>query len=401
LAVTATYDLFKLKMLPSILEVFEHTLGTGRFWAGDRVLELRDPKTNEFWAKKSTDPMWGRIILRSADSLGGLESATARSAWLDEAGQDRFTLDAWRAIRRRLALFRGRILITTTLYNLGWIVQQVLDKATAGGAVTILRAEKGEVEHTINVGTGIDLIQFDSIINPVYPLEEFEEARAELPDDLFQMFYRGRKAKLRGLIYDIFDKDRHTCPRFPIPSDWERFLGLDFGPVNTAAVFFAQEPGTGRLYGYREYLAGGRTAKEHAEKLLSGEPGIPTKCIGGVSSEKQWLREFAQGGLPVRLPPVSSLGVGINRVYGGLKRYKVIFFDDLHGTLDQFGRYRRKRDRAGNLMDEIENKKDFHYLDAIRYILSAVLAERKEKGRGREETPSTSGERYTSMRGRL
>jgi hypothetical protein len=354
-----------------MLEVFEQILGVGRFWAGDRILELKDPASGEFRAKKSTDPMWGRIILRSADSLGGLEASTARSAWLDEAGQDRFTVDAFRAIRRRLALAQGRVLITTTLYNLGWIVQQIVDKAEAGGTVEVKEISEGELEHTDNAEADIDLIQFDSIVNPAYPLEEYEEARSELPDDEFQMFYRGRRAQLRGLIYDIFDKDRHTCPRFPIPPTWKRYVGLDFGPVNMAAVFFAEEPETKRLYGYREYLAGGRTAKGHAEKFLEGEPGRPIRCVGGVKSERQWHHEFAQAGYPVRLPPISDVGVGINRVYGALKQDGLIFFEDLHGTLDQFGRYRRKRDRNGNFLNEIERKSEFHYLDAIRYIISA------------------------------
>src|SRR5687768_8658409 len=43
LAVTASYDLFKLKMLPAIRECFEYTLGVGRYWASDRVMELADP----------------------------------------------------------------------------------------------------------------------------------------------------------------------------------------------------------------------------------------------------------------------------------------------------------------------------------------------------------------------
>jgi hypothetical protein len=178
LAVTASYDLFKLKLLPTLLEVFEHILRIGRYWAGDRVLELADPDTGQFWANRSMDRMWGRIILRSADSLGGLESATARSAWLDEAGQDRFTLYAYRAIRRRLALYRGRILITTTLYNLGWVVQQIMDPAEKTGAVSVEQIGHGELEYTDSEEADTALIQFDSIINPTYPLEEYEEARA-------------------------------------------------------------------------------------------------------------------------------------------------------------------------------------------------------------------------------
>ena len=72
IAATASYDLFKLKMLPEMRQVFEHTLGIGRYWSGDKVIELRDPTTGEFWADKADDEMWGRIILRSAAAEGGL-----------------------------------------------------------------------------------------------------------------------------------------------------------------------------------------------------------------------------------------------------------------------------------------------------------------------------------------
>ena len=77
IAATSTYDLFKLKMLPALRDWFEHKLGTGRYWSGDRIIELADP-TGRFWARRADDRMWGRIILRSAESGGGLESATAR-----------------------------------------------------------------------------------------------------------------------------------------------------------------------------------------------------------------------------------------------------------------------------------------------------------------------------------
>src|SRR6266540_1498987 len=98
LAVTASYDLFKLKMLPALRETFEHVYQIGRYWSGDRVIELRDPATGLFWAKHADDTMWGRIILRSAESGAGLESNTAQAAWLDEAGQDGFDLTTWEAV---------------------------------------------------------------------------------------------------------------------------------------------------------------------------------------------------------------------------------------------------------------------------------------------------------------
>ena len=98
LAITATYDLFKFKLLPALRQCFEEILGIGRWWASSRVMELKDPRTGTFMANQADDLMWGRIIMRSADALGGLESGDARAAILDEAGL--YSLDAWRAINR-------------------------------------------------------------------------------------------------------------------------------------------------------------------------------------------------------------------------------------------------------------------------------------------------------------
>jgi len=375
LAVTATYDLFKLKMLPALQQVFVSILGIGRYWSNDRVIELRNPDTREFEAIRSTDPMWGRIILRSADSSGGLESATVKAAWLDEAGQDRFTIMAWNGVKRRAALHQGRILITTTLYNLGWVKSELIDRAKDGGIATLEVLDNGaELERTDNGNANICLIQFDSIANPSYPVEEFEDARDTMPEDEFEMFWRGRAATLRQLIYDAFDRVRHRCPRFPIPPDWKRYLGLDFGGVNTAAIFYAEEPGTKRLYAYREYLAGGKTAKGHAKALLEGELGRP-ECYGGSKSEGQWRREFAAGGLPIRAPTVSDVGIGINRVYGCHKQDGIIYFDDLRRIVAEKGRYQRKKDRQGNITSDIKDKRMFHLLDAERYVIAEIRRE--------------------------
>lgn len=352
LAVTASYDLFKLKFLPTLREVFEHTLRWGRYWAADRIIELSDPETGQFQAKRADDPMWARIILRSAESGSGLESATAKAAILDEAGMDSFTLDSWLALRRRLSLSQGRIFLGTTIYDLGWLKQQIYDPWDAA-----------QGQHP-----EIDVIQFDSAENPMFPREEYERAERELPAWKFLMFYRGRYSRPAGQIYDSFNERLCTVPRFALPASWPRYLGLDFGGAHTAGIFFAEEPGTGRLYAYREYLEGGRTARDHAQALLAGEPGIPT-TVGGSGSEGQWRAEFRAGGLPVREPDITAVELGIDRVYGAHKRNEIVVFNDLAGYLDQKARYSRPVDASGNVLPGIKDKATFHYLDAERYII--------------------------------
>lgn len=354
LAVTSSYDLFKLKMLPALRECFEHVLRIGRYWSGDRILELCDldphsERYGEFYAKRADDRMWGRIILRSAESGSGLEATTAKGAWLDEAGQDAFTIEVWWAVLRRLSLALGRCLLTTTIYNLGWLKQQVYDRAKAGDPA-------------------YDVIQFDSTENPTFPREEAERARRDMPTWKYNMQYRGMYERPAGLIYDSFNEQLHKVPRFAIPDRWPRYLGLDFGGVNTAGLFYAEEPGTGRLYLYREYKAGGRTARGHTRAFLEGEPMIPT-CVGGSKSEGQWREEFRAAGLPVREPDIKDVEVGIDRVYGAHKRNELFVFSDLSGYLDEKLRYSRKVDASGEPTEDIADKSTFHFMDAERYVV--------------------------------
>lgn len=355
LAVTGSYDLFKLKFLPTMREVFEHILRCGRYWASDRIIELADPATGQFRAQRADDPMWGRIILRSAESDSGLESSTAKAAILDEAGMDSYQLTTFEAVMRRLSLSLGRVLLGTTLYTLGWLKTQIYDRWRAGDPT-------------------IDVIQFDSTANPAFPHEEMERARATMPLWRFNMQYRGQFERPAGLIYDSFN-EADVIPPFALPAAWPRHLGLDFGGVHTAGLFLAEEATLPepRYYVYREYLAGGRTAEQHAAALLAGEPAIP-QCVGGAKSEGQWRDEFRAGGLPVQEPPIRDVALGITRVYGLHAARRIKVFDTCTGYLDQVRSYAYKLDAVGEPTEEIAAKATYHYLDAMRYI-GSVLAD--------------------------
>ena len=250
LAVTSSFDLFKLKMLPEIRNVFEHVLGIGRYWSGDKVIELRDPGTGKFTAQRADDPMWGRIILRSAAAKGGLESSTAKAAWLDEAGQDEFTLDAYEAVRRRLTLHRGRILITTTPYNLGWLKQQIVDKAD---------------------GKSIEVINFPSTVNPNFSQEEFDELRDTMPGWKFNMFMRGLYDRPPGMIFSDFkdeyrERGGHKVKPFELPKTWPRYAGIDPGVIHFCDVWIAYDSDNDIGYVYRESIRDRKSTKEHADE---------------------------------------------------------------------------------------------------------------------------------------
>jgi hypothetical protein len=338
LAVTATYDLFKLKMLPEMQRVFIGML-TGWSWlAGERV--ITDGKS--------------RIILRSANTPEGLESATAKAAWLDECGQDNFRLESWEAVQRRLSLYQGRVLGTTTPYNMGWLKTQVYDRWRNGD-------------------TDFQVIQFKSTMNPAFPVEEYERAKSVLPAWKFNMFYNGEFTRPAGMIYECFDEKLHKVTPFEIPAEWPRYVGVDFGAVNTALIWLAEDVERKAFYVYRDYLQGNRTTNEHARIALEyAEKERVVKWAGGAKSEKQQRWDWNAAGVPLQEPVISDVEAGIDRVIALFKKKQLFIFDTCAGLLDEIGTYARVLDDMGQPTDKIKDKETFHRLDGLRYVVQHI-----------------------------
>lgn len=360
LAVTASYDLFKLKFLPAIRGVFEHIYKVGRYWAGDKIMELANPETGQFEAKNASDQMWGRIILRSAESKGGLESATAKAAILDEVGLDSFSLEDWEAVLRRLSLSQGRVFAGTTLYNLGWLKSEIFDAWTNGDK-------------------DIDVIQFPSYINPAFPKAEYDRAKRKVQGWKFAMFYQGQFAKPMSLIYGDFDESTMLVDDFEIPIHWPRVLGVDFGGANTGALHLAESNqytvnGLSIWYIYKCTLSGNKSTKEHVAEQLQLLEGIQYyEVIGGAPSETQQRLDWAEAGLYVEAPTVTDVESGIDRVTELIKGNRLRVFRSLRGLRDELGRYQRKIDDLGNPTTDILNKNRFHRLDMLRYAAIQIV----------------------------
>lgn len=346
---TPTFPLLSLKLLPEFRRFFEAKGKFGKY--------LGSPSKMFTFSERGAKRVFGyvpdvpsQVFFGHAQDPDSLESATAKAAWLDESGQKKFKRGSWEAIQRRLSIHEGRVLNTSTPYGaFGWFKTELHDRAAAGDP-------------------DYDWIRFESVMNPVFPRSEWERAKRTLPKWKFDLMYRGMLTRPAGLIYDAFT-DAMIVPDFAIPPDWPRYLGLDFGGVNTAGTFLAEEPNTGRYFAYREYKAGDRTAEEHARALLLGEPMTPT-TVGGSKSEGQWRKEFRQGGLPVREPPISDVEVGIQRVYGLIKTGRLNVLASLKGLIDDLTTYSRELDEHDQPTEKIEDKETFHHADSLRYIVA-------------------------------
>jgi hypothetical protein len=247
--------------------------------------------------------------------------------------------------------------MTTTPYYLGWLKSKFWDPWQAFG--------RNHPE--------IDLIRFPSTANPAFPQAEYDRAKATLPRWKFDMFYNAIFTRPAGMIYDCFDESVHKVKEFAIPATWRRYVGLDFGGVNTSAVFVTQDPLSGSYYVYGEYLEGGKTAAGHAKAIL-GNGLHHLTAYGGAPSEGQWRREMSSGGLSVQRPRIKEVEVGIDRVYGLIQSDKLYVMDNCPDLLDEIMGYSRELTDEGEPTEKIENKNDYHRLDALRYICSIFQA---------------------------
>lgn len=352
LAVAPTYPLMKKKMLPEFLRYFEETLRLGTYNKADKIFVVSEAGEISLFGKKQDEPT--KIYFGYATDPDSLESATAKGAWLDECGQKKFKLPSFDAIMRRLSLNIGRVLMTTTPYYLGWLKRQFYD---------LRNTAKAAIE-------SVAVIRFPSIANPSFPKEEYERAKRVLPEWKFNMFYRALFTRPVGMIYDCFKEAVHKVAAFEVPSEWRRFVGVDFGGVNTAAVKIAQDPRSGNYYAYTEYHKGEETSKTHAQNIRGNDGRL--SAYGGAPSEGQWRREMRSGGLNVQRPPIHEVEVGIDRVYSLLKEQKLFIFDSCNELLDEFASYSRVLNEDGRPTEKIENKNDYHLLDALRYVCSAL-----------------------------
>lgn len=364
LAVTSSFDLFKLKMLPEIRTVFEDVLKVGRYWAGDRLIELKDPRSGQYADNGSGHKMWGRIILRSANAPSGLESSTAKGAWLDEVGQDEWDISSWEAILRRLSLARGRSLGTTTVYNMGFVKTEIYDRWMAGDP-------------------NYNVIQFSSIENPAFPKEEFEDARKRLPKWRFKMFYKGQFSTPAGLIYGEYKESVNLSDLdiSDIPLSWKRVIGVDFGGANNAEIFLVEDPNTKIWHAYLEVLEGGISSKEHVNNTLKKLKGAKSfRAVGGALSEIQSRKDWTDSGMKVEAPPFGDLEVGISNVIELFKTQRLKIHPSLGGVRHELATYKRKMSPDGKtVLNEILNKETFHRLDSLRYACSIITHSRSLK----------------------
>lgn len=302
------------------------------------------------WTRpNSTEPC--RIFVRSLDEPDSIEGMECRAAWIDECGKVK--QQGWINVQGRLSVTKGRAILTTTPYAVNWFYRDI-----------VARARGGDPEY--------DVITWSSIDNPVFPKDEFEKRKKELPKAIFERRYMGLFTRLEGLVYPEFDEEKHIVDSFDIPQTWLKFGGMDFGKSNPNAILcIAQDPDTKTFYVYREFY--------QAETLLKTlSQYLHNQDLAYVLADTQAAQNILElnkfyGNRNVKTADKNK-DTGIARIRGLLAEDRLRFFRGrTDKTVEEIQEYHyAPPDADGDNKDKTVDKRN-HCMDALRYAFSRPM----------------------------
>ena len=314
---------------------------------------------------------YGKIYLGSADRPDSMQGAAVKGYWLDEAGQ--MALLAHETASQRCAMLSGQELLTTTPYNLGWLLTNIKNMSREDG---------------------IHVESWRSIDRPGFPRDRYEKAKRILPPWRFRMLYDAEFDRPAGVIYHMFDENVCVVDRFPIPDNWLVYSGHDFGPDNPAALFYAQDPDTGQFYLFDEYLPGaGVSVNERVQAFkrivcLPGEYGKDQpktynvlRRVGGNHTEYEARDGCTAHGWPISEPKINHVEPQIEKVIGMHQLNKIMVFRDMTHYLDEKRTFSRELDAENQPTEKIKDIARFHLMSCERYLISDFTPETVYSGK--------------------
>lgn len=208
----------------------------------------------------------------------------------------------------------------------------------------------------------------------------------------FKRYILGLWCMAEGLIYDMFDEDRHVKPIraiFQYLLDRNRYVSCDYGTQN-ATVFHLWNRGIdGIWYCIREYYYSGRdkgkqkTDAEYADDLEAWLDGTEIRALIVDPSAASFIAELRKRGYKV-IPAKNDVGDGIRLVGTMLNRGKIVFAASCVHTIKEFGSYVWDKKAAERGEDKPVKTQD-HTMDSCRYFVATILGNRTARMRSQKK----------------
>lgn len=212
-----------------------------------------------------------------------------------------------------------------------------------------------------------------------------EKIKVRYRNDYSGVFYKryilGLWAMAEGIIYDMFDVDRHVKPIkefFQLLIGVNRYVSIDYGTQNATAFLLWNKGVDKKWYCIREYYYSGRdkgiqkTDAEYADDLKKWLDGTEVKAIIVDPAAASFIAELRKRGLKV-LKAKNDVEDGIRLVGTLLNQCKIVFSDSCTNTIMEFASYIWDVKAAERGEDKPIKQHD-HAMDAVRYFCYTILS---------------------------
>ena len=214
-----------------------------------------------------------------------------------------------------------------------------------------------------------------------------EEIKARYRDSYSGVFYKryilGLWAMAEGIIYDMFDVDKHVKKVLANLYNSGRYVSIDYGTQN-ATVFLLWNRGVdGKWYCIREYYYSGRdnakqrTDAEYVKDFKAFLGGMKVKAVIVDPSAASFIAALRQAGYPV-LKAKNDVEDGIRLVGTLLNQEKIVFSAACVNTIKEFASYIWDA-KAADRGEDAPIKQHDHAMDAVRYFCYMVLNNQRAK----------------------
>ncbi len=359
------YRMIKRVMLPCVLRFFD-ALGLGKMNLTD--LEYRFHKR---WGR-------GRILFGSMDNADSIQGIHVNGMiWSDEIGL--YTEEAWDAILQRSALYKCKILNTTTPYTLPWM-------------------EKRLYKPTLDPRTRDEywITQFPSYWNPMYSMEQYWTLKHMWPEAKFKRIMEGLFTQITGLCFEDFDEQKHLVQikyldgmqiqvryqggRTELARLVNTWMAQDWGwsPDPGVQLLLGQDE-MGRIYvleeDYETYIPVERGTDEGADtwtnRALARISRWNCEACYCDPSRPENIADLQRHGVPA-VGANNRIDYGIDEVNTAFRTGNLFINLDgcpnLHRTIGQY--VRAKMPGGEGYLNKPADHQDDHSLDALRYAIT-------------------------------
>ena len=193
----------------------------------------------------------------------------------------------------------------------------------------------------------------------------------------FLRYIKGLWAVAEGIIYDMFNEDRHVVDSIELPQQPVYYVSCDYGTQNATVFLIWCKALDGRWACVREYYYSGRdtrkqkTDSEFADDLKEWLGGIIPERVIVDPAAASFIAELKKRGYNVKKAQNDVLD-GIRFVASLLNQDRIVFLRCCENTIKEFASYIWDEKAADRGEDKPVKTRD-HAMDAVRYMCYTII----------------------------